>query len=306
MQFLTKLVKLFFYGNYYVGICAVALCIETNVQHGIALNGLVFYTLVLLAISSYYTRIYLRELDKKVADERIVFYHSNKKLVSGFYRFSIIACILLASHLLFTYLNAFFKLTNIQWGLILIFPLAAIAYTFRVLPFAHLKKLRTIGWAKPFILGFIWSGTVTVYPVIFYQIQLDYTAAWLALPSGWLWLKNWMFISILGIMFDIKDYEADKRNSLRTYPVMLGINNTVRFVIVPLVIAGLFSFFLFTLSKDFPLMRIAFNALPYLLLIVSAYSLQQKRPFIYYLAFIDGIMILKAICGVLGAELIKT
>ncbi len=306
MHLLLKLLKLFFYSNYFIGLCAVALCVETNLQHNLPFNGKIFYTLVLLGTATYYNYVYMLAIPKtKYSDDRIDFYRENEKLVRTLHWLNIIICIILAGYLFVKYFDSFIRLTNIKWGLIAIFPLAAISYTFQVLPFPHLRKLRRIGWAKPFILGFVWSGIVTVYPIIFYQVQLNYDSPVFSFPSGWLWLKNWMFISLLCVMFDIKDYETDKRNNLRTYAVQLGINKTISMVIVPLVIVGLISFYIFTISKGLPTVRIAFNTIPYLLLIVSAYSLQRKRPVIFYLAFIDGLMIIKAICGILGTELIK-
>jgi hypothetical protein len=92
----------------------------------------------------------------------------------------------------------------------LLFPIVALTYTFNLLPFPEIKKLRRIGWLKPFIIGFVWSGIVSVYPIIFYQLQIGSVQDFFALPSGWLWLKTsclfLRFVSclILKIMRTIK------------------------------------------------------------------------------------------------------
>ena len=114
-----------------------------------------------------------------------------------------------------------------------------------------------------------------------------------------------MFISTLSIMFDLKDYEEDKSEGLKTFAVQFGVSNTINFIIFPLVLLGLAAFTVFSIKNNFQIGRIAMNAIPYMLLIISAYSLRKKRSIIYYLFIIDGLMIAKAICGTVGMLLIK-
>ena len=43
LRLLQKAINTIFFGNVFIGFCAVALCIETNFQHGLALNHFQFY-----------------------------------------------------------------------------------------------------------------------------------------------------------------------------------------------------------------------------------------------------------------------
>ncbi len=303
---MEKITDTFFFGNFFVGICAVALCIETNAQHGLALNGVAFYTLIFLGTAYYYTFLYTKETPDHVVNERVIWYQQNKSILK--ITQNIILLILFIDLAYFTnrYFNSITQLNGIKIGQIFIFPAIALTYTFNLLPFPEIKKLRRVGWLKPFAIGFVWSGIVSVYPIIFYQIQVGSHAPFFALPSGLLWLKNFMFVSTLCIMFDLKDYEFDKQEGLKTYAVQLGISKTISFIIIPLVCIGIFTFLKFHASipaSNTP--AIILNLVPYLLLLIAAFSLRKHKSIIYYLFLIDGLMIVKAICGISAVLLIK-
>lgn len=303
---LKKLTDIFFYGNFFAGLCAVMLCIETNMQHGFALNGIHFYTIIFLGTAWYYTYTYVKNLPNELLDDRIIWY---KKNTSSLKQTQNILLIFLIADIVFfviKYEASFIKMASIQYGQIFLFPLAALTYTFNLLPFPEIKKLRRIGWLKPFIVGFVWSGFVSVYPIIFYQIQTNIGNEIFAMPSGLLWLKNFMFISTLCVMFDLKDFEIDKKDGLKTFAVQFGVSNTIKYIIIPLVIICIAAFIIFVEQNHFPYQRILLNIIPYLFLILISFALlKKKRKIIYYLFVIDGLMILKAICGILGMLIIK-
>jgi len=112
-----------------------------------------------------------------------------------------------------------------------------------------------------------------------------------------------MFISVLCIMFDIKDYAADHNRRLKTFVVRIGLRKTIFFIIIPLCITGLVAYILFVWFNHFPAVRILFNALPFAALLMVAYSLHKRHSILYYLSIIDGLMLVKAICGILGVML---
>ncbi len=302
-----KLAHTFFFGNFFYGLCAVMLCIETNMQHKLALNGIHFYTLIFLGTIWYYTYSYLKHTPTEYQNERTKWYVKNAAILKHTQNIILFILIADAAFFIVKYQQSFVAMNSLQYGQILLFPIIALTYTFNILPFPEIKKLRRIGWLKPFVIGFVWSGFVSVYPVIFYQLQTNHVHADVfSMPSGLLWLKNFMFISTLCIMFDVKDREEDKKAGIKTFAVQLGIKKTILFIIIPLVIAGIVAFILFVEKNHFPYQRIMANAIPYILLLITAYSLiHKKRKIIYYLFVIDGLMIVKAICGIAGMLLIK-
>lgn len=114
-----------------------------------------------------------------------------------------------------------------------------------------------------------------------------------------------MYITMLCIMFDIKDYAADHNHHLKTFVVRLGLRKTIFYILIPLTIIGLGTFIVYAVLRDFPVLRILINTIPFILLIIVAYSMHRRKSILYYLAIIDGLMLAKAICGIIGMTLIK-
>jgi 4-hydroxybenzoate polyprenyltransferase len=143
-----------------------------------------------------------------------------------------------------------------------------------------------------------------VYPLLFHQVETGNMYP-LSFLSFWFFAKNWMFITVLCIMFDIKDYAADYNRRIKTFVVQAGLRKTIFYIIIPLCLLGFISYIIFVSIHHFPLTRILFNCVPFILLIIVAYSLHRRKPILYYLAVIDGLMLVKAACGILGVLLVK-
>ncbi len=114
-----------------------------------------------------------------------------------------------------------------------------------------------------------------------------------------------MYITMLCIMFDIKDYAADHNHQLKTFVVRYGLRKTIFYILIPLTLVGLGTFLMYALLRNFPLLRILINTIPFILLIIVAYSMHRRKSILYYLAIIDGLMLAKAVCGIIGISLIK-
>ena len=114
-----------------------------------------------------------------------------------------------------------------------------------------------------------------------------------------------MYITMLCIMFDIKDYAADHNHHLKTFVVRYGLRKTIFYILIPLTVIGLGMFVIYAALMNFPLLRILINTIPFILLIIVAYSMHRRKSILYYLAIIDGLMLVKALCGTIGITLIK-
>jgi len=56
----------------------------------------------------------------------------------------------------------------------------------------------------------------------------------------------------------------------------------------------------FALLRQYHPVRILINCIPFILLIIVAWSMQKKKSILFYLTIIDGLMVLKAACGIAG------
>ena len=303
MRFIRNLAVSIFFGNYFYGICTVALSIEGSQQQGYPLNTPAWYIFLFSASVLYYTYAYLGEASANTTNKRTLWYINNRRAVKIARAFFYVVTVLTTGWILYRFGHNIFNIKAWQWLVIAAFPAVALLYYGP--PFKGLEhyNLRQTGWLKPFIIGFVWSGATTIYPLIFCQLETGhpYTLTFIGLL---LFVKNLMFISVLGIMFDIKDYAADHNQRLKTFVVRVGLRKTLFLIIIPLSTLGFLSFMAYALINHFQLVRILFNAIPFILLLIVGYSMHRRKTIMYYLVVIDGLMLLKAICGILGMALL--
>jgi Ca2+/Na+ antiporter len=293
---LKPILHSFFFGNYFYGICAVALSIEATLQQRVPLNGVLYYVLIFLLTVIYYTKAYVSDTPAERHDPRTSWYVKNSREIYysqvGFVMLSLVILIIMTIQ----NAGAIRHITALQITLITLFPAIAGFYYGIENRFIPGFNLRNIGWMKPFVIGFVWAGFVTVYPIIYYAVvhrqvyQPD-------LIGSLLFLKNFMYITVLCIMFDIKDYATDSNQELKTFVVRAGLRATIFRIIIPLCILGLGSFLIFAIVREFSFFKILLNCIPFVLMVMLAYSLQRRRSILFYLVLIDGLMLVKAICG---------
>jgi hypothetical protein len=282
----------------------VALSIETSVQRSYPLNNLWYYVLLFTATVIYYTKAYISETVPDKNNKRSVWYLQHRKVIiqSQFILYSIF--IIATFIVVKSVYEHIFTMPWYHWLFLFIFPFTALLYYGIILPNHHLFNLRKTGWLKPFVIGFVWSGVVSIYPVLFYCISKNQTY-FLSYFGLVLFIKNMMFISVLCIMFDIKDYATDYNKELKTFVVRVGLRKTIFQILIPLSAIGFGIFLIYNLEQHFPWKRIIINTIPFILLIIVAYSMYQRKRILYYLAIIDGLMLAKAICGIIGSTIFK-
>lgn len=299
-----RFTDLILFGNYFYGCCSVALAIETNLQLGLTLNHPAFYIALFCGSVVYYTYAYVNERYVDPRNARAVWYFRNARFIHITQWILGLTGTICTLFLLWRYGRALTQLPTGYWILASVFPVAgALYYDIPFFRFLGLNLRRT-GWMKPFVIGFVWTGAVAIYPLIWNAAE---SGLWTISPYHIIWfsLKNWMFITVLCIMFDIKDYASDSNRQLKTFVVRVGLRKTLFFIIIPLTLAGLFSFFCFAVLNHFPAGRIIANTIPFIWMVWVAWSLHERKNILYYLAVIDGLMMIKAICGIIGITLIK-
>ncbi|MEX6687340.1 hypothetical protein QTN47_07530 [Danxiaibacter flavus] len=294
-----KLTELIFFGNYFYASCAVALAIETNVQLGYTLNPFLFYVLLAAGTVYYYNTAYITESVVPTTNKRKAWYQNHAKQARLTQTILLWLVIAGSIYVALTYYKGLLSLSLSNWFILFCTPLIAILYYGLSWSDIFHLNLRENGFLKPFVIGAVWAGVVTIYPIMFKIIQTESTFQ-VSFFAVWLFIKNWMFITVLCIMFDIKDYATDHNMQLKTFVVRAGLRKTIFLIIIPLSLAGWLSFLVFAYFRNFTFQRILFNSIPFILLLIVAYSMHQRKSILYYLFIIDGLMLAKAVCGVLG------
>ena len=300
---LKKLACFILFGNYFLGLCIVALSIETAVKNGFFLTNFSYYLFVFLTTVVYYTYAYMGDGNvKHTSNPRSQWYARNRQMIRRTQVvFSIIICIIVI-YWCIEYYQSLLLLTVSNWLLPALFPFVALLYYGVIFPARFRFRLRNIAWLKPFIIGFVCTGVIAVYPLLFYALQKQ-TAFHLSLLQVWYFFTNWLFTSVIAIMFDIKDFAADHNYRLKTFVVTKGLRRTIFFVLFPMAAASFAFFLVFAAARHFSLLQIIINAIPFLLLLAAAASLQRRKKILYYLAVIDGLLLIKAVFGI-GAILL--
>lgn len=295
-----RLFNTFFFGNYFYGICAVALSIEASLQQGYPLNHPFWYVLLFVGTVIYYTVAYLHEKNNTSINPRTIWYKEHQSWIRRSQWILLFLALFAGCYLLFHYGAGFQFIKPWQWGIMLLFPILAIWYYGDAIPLLRPTSLRSKGWIKPFLIGFIWAGVVNVYPAILSSIE-NSSSYKPDLFHLLLFLKNGMFIAMLCILFDIKDYATDYNEELKTFVVRYGLRKTLFYIIIPLTAIGLGTFLTYGIVHQFPLFRMLINTIPFILLIIVTYHMHRRKSILYYLAIIDGLMLVKAICGICGS-----
>jgi 4-hydroxybenzoate polyprenyltransferase len=296
-----KIIRFIFFGNYFIGVIAIALSVETMVQLRLPFNSVEYYALLFCGTIMCYTYAYTGVLLSFSADnQRAAWYQQHRRLVKLSQWFLLVACLLLGGFLFFKYFSELLNLPIIYWLTVATMGLAVVLY-YGLLPRSLIKlNLRNTGWLKAFVIGFVWAACVSLLPIIMLRLENngDYRADRVVVI--WLFIKNWMFCTVNAIMFDLKDYEDDSNKQLKTFVVRFGLRNTILFVLTPLCLVGLFFTVVFARYRHFTFLPIAFNLLPFLLLLMVTYSMYKQKNILFYLIVIDGLVLFKGLCGIAG------
>lgn len=296
------IVQFIFFGNYFYGFCAVALSVEGWLkQHNQSMPWSLCTLLFPLTVW-FYTHSYQRSNPQDIHNIRVAWYLKHKKIIGWLQGLHLI--IALAS--LLTLLNragvdALTYMPPLSWFLLAIFPAVAMLYYGADHNLFKKISLRQWGWLKPFTIGFVWAGMVTVYPSIFHDLEnhLPYS---LNRIDYMLFLKNFLFVSLIGIMFDIKDHAHDHHQSLRTFIVRAGLRKTIFMILVPLSVFAIAAFLADGMGRNQSEIKVMLTITPFVLLILVALSLIKRRRLLYYLVVVDGLLLVKALCGIIAVE----
>jgi 4-hydroxybenzoate polyprenyltransferase len=291
-----RVAEFIFYGNYFYGLCAVAIMLETAVQLKIPFDGFLLYGLTFVATVLFYNYPYARISRSPSNNPRTQWYVRHHGWVVKSQVVLTAAILLLLALLLVRHGRQIERLDGATWLLLAIFPLAgAMYYGANFLSKRH--NLRQFGPLKPFVIGFVWAGVTNVNPILYHHL-LHPGSYKLTLQTVLLFLKTLMFVSMLAILFDIKDYAVDSRNQLNTLVVTLGLRKTIFYVVFPLTLLGLLTFLSYAVTHQFNIMKMTLLMVPFFLLLAAARSLRKRRTLMYYLVVIDGLMLMKALFGI--------
>lgn len=294
-----RVIASFFFSNWFLGVLAISLSLETNFQLGLDLNTPVWYTILFSAVVLYYSHAYLSTAgNEMVSNPRTNWYGSHLKQMWTSQILLLALLIVSSGWFIYRYAHNVVTLPVSVWIVPLLAGLAALSYYGKL----RFLNLRISAWPKPFTIGFCWAVAVSILPLIALQLESSTMKLSWEIPL-WLFVKNWIFCSINAVLFDIKDYQDDSNQALKTFVVTYGVRFTILFILLPAISLGVFSFLLFAGYRNFNLTQILINLVPFLLTFFIALSLRKEKSILYYLIVIDGTLLVKSICGITASFL---
>jgi len=270
---LKKVVRFIIFSNIYISLCAAALGISTFVildraSYTISLPVILFLFFSTLFVYNF-NFLFIKSHTFQ-SHEKHEWIESHLTLI----RFLVICSAIGVS------------LTTVYFSVPLIFVLLplGILSLFYSFPFkTQSYSLKNIPLLKVFLISFVWAAATVAVPA---------AEAYHALLSQGvilLFIERLLFILALAIPFDIRDYELDKTNNIVTIPGTIGITNSkilsIFLLIIYCITTGLF--------EDSTLIITA-KLLTAFLSAIAIYRIKLSSGEYYYMALIDGMMIVQS------------
>ena len=288
------------FSNFFYGILVIALQWQTAIILGIPFANPWFYLATFSATLLYYSHASLFDSSTQITDERMHWYqrHTGRIRVSQ----GILSLLLLIAILqLFPALIPGSLLS--LWPAI-VFPLLAALYYGGIQPGKAQFNLRKYGWLKPIIIALVWGGIGTLIPE-WWAVASLHQPYIPSSPALLLLLQQGLFMLALSILFDVKDYDADHNQQIKTWVIRVGPGQLLLRIIIPLAIMGAIAETYPYFTQGYPPYYALLNTIPWVLLIFACQSLSRHRSVVHYLWVIDGLIPLKAGIGIIAHLLIN-
>lgn len=160
----------------------------------------------------------------------------------------------------------------------------SLGYSLPILPFPQKKRLKDWGLLKLFLLSVVWTSVTVLMPMLYWNKSFEaYEVEF---------LLRFTFMLPLCIAFDIRDMETDKENSIYTLPNAIGLQRCFRLMDGCLVLFAALALWQYA---RYPIVHRLWSGLAIIIATKIVLVLSRRyRSDIYYLLFIDGMMLVYA------------
>jgi 4-hydroxybenzoate polyprenyltransferase len=290
----------FFFGNYFYAVCIAALCLCSFGQLGHRQIPVLFVALAAAATVYYYNHSYLLESIDDTPNQRTIWVREHaeqiKKIQKLLFVFLVVGC----SYELFLLFPGIHLMDIDDILYCCLIGLGSFLYYFDTKKYPYLN-LRSYGLLKPVVIGCIWAGVGVYAPYLYLKLSQQQHVSMSHLPI--LFVSNALYITVIAVMFDIKDFESDANKQMKTLVVRMGLTKTINWFVVPLGALILMATLRYSYLHQFTGYQILLNTIPLILLISVSYQMHQRKSILYYLAIIDGLIVVKAACGLIATLL---
>jgi 4-hydroxybenzoate polyprenyltransferase len=271
---IKKIFEFVLFSSIFIGVCAVAFCIETNLLLNLPLNSFSFYCFVFGATLAQYNLHYLVKTTAVKNSERLAWSLKNKNLHK----------ILLAAGICLI-LFSFFSFRLHHFIIMSVLGAIAFLYTFPVIPLGKKKRIKDYGFIKIITLAILWTLVTVWFPVVNFPVEKNIFI--------FVFLKRFLFMFVLCLLFDMRDIEIDRQENINTIAVFLDKQKSYFLVYIALIIFIILSLIQYFYFGDMGVL-IAMLLSAVATFFTVALTKRSNSDFVY-LAGIDGMMLLQAL-----------
>lgn len=259
------------------------MCMETNILLHLPLNHLSFYLFVFGATLVQYNLHYFFKTTAVTNSKRLAWSLNNQDV----HKFLIACGLILIVYSLFS-----FQLRH--FIILLILGALAFLYSFPFLPFTNRKRIKDFGLFKIITLALLWTLVTVWFPAD--QTNLS------GLSFQLIFIRRFIFIFILCLLFDIRDTEIDRKQNIATLAVKIGIKRSYILCYLLLLLFAVLSVIQFIYLPDW--VELSAMMLSAAATIATIEFSKKNNSDVVYLACIDGMMLIQAVL-VIFASLIQ-
>lgn len=293
----------FFFGNYFYAVCIASLCIASFAQLGHQHIPILFVTLAAAATVYYYNHSYLFESIDDAPNQRTIWVREHAGRIKKIQKLLFAFLVAGGSYELYTLYPGIHLMEVDDILYCCLIGLGSFLYYFDTKKYPFIN-LRSYGLLKPVVIGCIWAGVGVYAPFLYLKLSQQHYTGMSYLPI--LFVSNALYISVIAVLFDIKDFESDANKQMKTLVVRIGLTKTINWFVVPLVALILLATLRYSYLHQFTGYQILLNTIPLILLISVSYQMHQRKSILYYLAIIDGLIVVKAACGLIATLLFSS
>ncbi len=274
---LRKFKDFILYSNIFIGVCALALAFTNQVAMEGDIHFNHTYWFVFFSTMFTYSFLKFRRVGEGPSDtSHRTWAQENLQLSKNILVITLVATV-----------SFFFMLSHQQQIIVGVLAVVTLFYGFVDIPFLKpSRKLRDFGLLKTFFVALVWSVTTVIVPLSNTFVESDMLV--------FLFLRRFLFVMALTIVFEIKDLKSDEEYNLKTIPMRLGISNTkllAQGVLFLLMLINSVQYFFFDVSL---LNMMAVN-LSLLVSILCIQPVNEETNDWWYYFVLDGMMMLQFI-----------
>ncbi|HVZ95598.1 MAG TPA: UbiA family prenyltransferase [Chitinophagaceae bacterium] len=267
-----KIAAFILFSSLFIAACAVALCIQTNLQMHLPLNNFSFYCFVFGATLVQYNLHYMTKTIAARDSARLRWSLKNRNLH-----------ILLLSTGVALIVFSLFSFHLRHYIILAAMGLIAFVYSFPALPLGKRKRIKDYGLIKIITLALLWTLVTVWFPIV--NLSFDRKL------FLFIFFNRFFFMFVLCLLFDIRDMEVDREQNIHTIPVIAGKSNSyyiAYFTLFLMVVLSAVKFYVF--GGTGVLVAMVLSAIITFIVILA--TKKNNSDFIY-LAGIDGMMLLQ-------------